>query len=240
MTEIPTIAPLKNVMLFNQMVDTVMNRPDHLPGMGIFFGPSGFGKTFSAQYAAHLHRAFYLEVGAFWSVTSFCDALLTQTGLGMSGTIAAKISVIIERLATENRPLIIDEFDHMVTNKKVDLVRDIHDKTGIAIIMIGEENLPSKLKRWERFHNRILQWVGAEASTLGDTVALSKIYCPDLKIDQDVLEALTKASGNRARRICTNLEQVRQTAKRSGLEHISADSIDFQWFTGAIPAGRRF
>jgi len=240
MTDLTKIAPLNNVMLITEMVDKVVNRPAHLPGMAVLYGPSGFGKTFSAQFAANQYKAFYLEVGAFWTVKRFCDALLQETGPMIRGAIPDKIDAIVERLAMTNRPLIIDEFDHMDTDKKIELVRYLHDQTGAAIILIGEELLPNKLKRWERFHNRISQWVGAQPASINDTRLLAGKYCPELSISEDVLKVLTEASGHRARRICTNLEQVREAAKRLGLTEFGMSDIDFSWFTGASPAGRRF
>ena len=240
MTEIPTIAPLKNVMLFSEMVERTMARPAHLPGMATFHGPSGFGKTFAATYAAHIHRAYYLEVGAFWTVKSFCDALLEETGPLVRGTISEKMKVIIERLHGSRRPLIIDEFDHMVTDKKIDLVREIHDATNIAIILIGEEMLPQKLGRWERVHNRISQWVGAEPATISDAAHLARHYCREIEISEDVIKAIAVASEFRPRRICVNLEQVRQAAIAKGLTAIGMSDLDFKWYTGTAPKGRAF
>jgi DNA transposition AAA+ family ATPase len=240
MTEIATIAPLKNVVAFSELVEDITSRPKHLPGIGVFNGPSGFGKTFSAQYAANTHRAYYVEVGAFWSVGRFCDAILSETGVVVGRTIADKIEVIIERLAMSSRPLIIDEFDHMATDRKVELVRDIHDKSDASILLIGEERLPEKLRKWERFHNRIMRWVPAEPATLGDAAALAKLYCPGIEISQEVLQDIARVSQLRVRRICTNLEQVRQSAKREGLTTFSPENREFNWFTGEAPMARKF
>lgn len=234
-----TIAPLTNVALFTELVSRVMNRPRHLPGMATFHGPSGYGKTFSATYAANKHRAFYLEVGESWTKAKFCRALLTELGVQPKGTIADMVDRIIEALVTTDRPLIIDEFDHVVRRRYHETVREIHDKTGAPIVLIGEELLPGELVPFERFHNRMLDWVPAQPAGLDDATALARLYCPEVEIAEDLLARLLERSDGRVRRIATNLERVRELAAAEALETIDlAVWGDRPLFSG-IPPRRR-
>lgn len=234
-----TIAPLQNVALFTDLVQRVVNRPRHLPGLAIFHGFSGYGKTFSATYAANRHRAYYLEVGESWTKRKFCVALLTELGLSPAGTIADMVDQIIEQLVITDRPLIIDEADFIVSRGYHETIREVHDKSGAPIVLIGEEMLPVKLQRFERFHNRVIDWVAAQPADLDDAQALAALYSPDVAIGRDLLELIVTRSDGRVRRICTNIERVRSEARLRG-----ADSIDrAAWgdrplFTGKPPARR--
>ena len=91
-----------------------------------------------------------------------------------------------------NGPLIIDELDHMVKKGAVELIRDIHDGSQAAILLIGEERLPAKLERWERFHGRVLDWVPAQPADLDDCRHLANLYCHNIKIADDLLSAMHK------------------------------------------------
>lgn len=235
-----TIAPLNNVALFNELVERVVNRPRHLPGMASFHGFSGYGKTFSATYAANKYRAYYVEVGESWTKAKFCRALLTELGADTRGTIADMVDRIIEHLVINERPVIIDEFDHVVARRYHETIREIHDKTGAPIILIGEELLPNKLATTsERFHNRMLDWVPAQPADADDARALARLYCPGLEIADDLLELITRRSEGRVRRICVNLERVRETAGLEGLERIDlATWGDRPLFSGKPPARR--
>jgi hypothetical protein len=62
-------------------------------------------------------------------------------------------------LAKSGRPLIIDEFDHLMKGDKVELIRDLYEGSQGTFLIIGEEMLARKLEKWERFHGRILNWV---------------------------------------------------------------------------------
>ncbi|MBL4906952.1 MAG: ATP-binding protein [Sneathiella sp.] len=239
---IETIAPLLNVANFLELVERVINSPNHLPSMAVFYGYSGFGKTFSAKYAARMHRALFLEVGYSWTISKFCNALLSELGCELKGTISGKIDRIIDALKmAPNRPLIIDEFDHFMTKNGVEIVREIHDKTDTPIILIGEELLPQSLKQFERFHNRIIAWEPALQTTMEDAKELAKIHCPDILIDENLLHDAFKASGGRVRRICTNLALIQEEADNAGIVKIGQSEWGSKpFFVGQPPVRRRF
>ncbi|MCG9087420.1 AAA family ATPase, partial [Laribacter hongkongensis] len=86
------------------------------------------------------------------------------------GTIPALLDQICEQLAASQRPLIIDEFDFALrSDSMVELVRDIYEGSQGTILLIGEEQLPQRLKRWERFHSRVMAWIPALPVSLEDT-----------------------------------------------------------------------
>lgn len=236
-----TIAPLKNVGLFSALVDRVVHRTQGLPGMAVFHGWSGFGKTFSATYAANKHGAFYVEVGDSWTRKKLCQAILQEMGMDTRGTISDLVDRIIEGLVGENRPLIIDEFDHVLAKNYFETVREIHDKSGAAIVLIGEERLPAKIKALpsDRFHNRMLDWVAAQPTDLEDCRHLARLYCPDGVIEDDLLKRVHESSQGRVRRVCVNLDRIREAMVTESLETINLA----QWnnrplFTGDIPTRR--
>ncbi|MBC7168711.1 ATP-binding protein [Phenylobacterium sp.] len=233
------IAPLTNVSLFAELVERVMDRHRSLPAIGAFYGPSGFGKTFAATYGAHKRRAYYVEVGESWTKAKFCKALLTELGVPPRGTIGDMVEVIIRHLMETARPLIIDEADHIVKRGYVETLREIHDKSGAPILLIGEELLPHKLQVWERFHNRVLDWVPAQPCDLRDVGLLARVYAPGVAIAEDLAMLLLTKSEARARRVAVNLDRVREFAMLEGRDAVDAAAWgDRALFTGAAPARR--
>jgi len=227
------------VGLFMELVDRVMRRPPHLPGMATFHGFSGYGKTFSATLAANTYRALYVEVGSTWTKKRFLEALLTELGQPARGTIADMADQVISGLAQENRPVIIDEFDHVASRGFVDLVREIHDKSCAAVILIGEELLPSKLVKWERFHNRMLDWMPAQPADLEDVRHLARLYAPGIEMAEDLLARITEAAQGRVRRACVSIERVREMAATAGLDAVDLGAWgDRPLFLGQPPARR--
>jgi DNA transposition AAA+ family ATPase len=236
-----TIAPLRNISLFAEMMARLVNTPDHLTPLGVFYGWSGYGKTKSATYGANKYRALYLEVGASWTLKSFCQAALRELGVKASGTIPAMVEQIIETMATETRPMIIDEFDHVCGwgEKSVNVVREILDKSGAPIVLIGEEMLPTRLKRWERFDNRVRSWVAAQPADGNDAVHLARLYSRDVTIAPTLLADMAEQAGGVVRRICHGIETVREFAAVNGLSEVSMADWGNQPYWQSRPAVRR-
>ena len=160
-------------------------------------------------------------------------------GIEPAKTLYEMTDQISEQLAKSNRPLIVDEIDHIIEKKAIETIRDIYEGSAAAILLIGEERVPTKLKQWERFHGRILDWVQAQPPSFADARQLRKLYCLDVDIKDDLLKHIHKESKSSVRRIAVNLARVEDDAKANGMK-----SIDMkQWgdkplFTGDAPARR--
>ena len=235
------IIALKNIEVLVNAVHYVINSPAHLPKMVTFSGPSGFGKSFASAYTMNKYDCSYVEIGASWGLSHLLDNILKELGgITKEKTIAKKMEVVIENLITANKPLILDEFDHMIKPRSLEIIRELHDQAGIPIILIGEELLPKKLEETERFHNRVLKWVKAEPVSLEDARHLTKLYVPKLKICDDLLAKLVKLSQGRVRRVCVNLEQIKNEAILNNWTEIDLKTWGSkQLFTGNAPTPRR-
>lgn len=241
MTEIltNTVAPLQNVQLCVQALQRAIDRPNHLPGMVTFYGPSGFGKSTAAAYVANRFKAYYIEAKSTWTRKALLKAVLVEMGIAPSPTIYEMTEQVSEQLALSGRPLIVDEMDHVVERNAVETIRDIYEGSSAPILLIGEERLPTKLREWERFHGRMLDWVPAEPADYEDALHLSQLYCNDIEIDPGMLEMLVERAEGSVRRICINLERVRTEARKDG-----TDIANVTWwgkrqlFTGNAPARR--
>jgi len=105
--------------------------------------------------------------------------------------------------------------------------------------MIGEEHLEANLRKWERFHNRVLEWVPAQPTNMDDIRHLARLYSSDVTIAEDLLAYVLKANKGITRRICVNIDKFRRTAIKEG-----RDSMDLKgWgkreiYTGEAPARR--
>jgi len=234
-----TIAPLANVSLLATSLEKALRRPVHLPGMVVMYGPSGIGKSFSAAYAANRYQAYYVECKSSWTRKALLAAILNSMGIVPAKTLPEMTDQAAEQLALSGKPLIIDEMDHIVEKKAVEVIRDLYEGSQGTILMIGEEGLPSKLKQWERFHNRILDWVPAQLADIDDCRLLARLYSPDVLIADDLLIEVTKSAKGCVRRICVNLEQIRRVASDVGVAELSRkDWGDRALYTGEAPKRR--
>lgn len=233
-----TIAPLRNVSLFSELVERVVNRSTGLPGMATFHGFSGYGKSFAAIYAANKHRAYHVQVKSVWTRKKLCTSILQEMGIDPAKAIPDMVDQIGEQLSLSGRPLIIDEADFLVAKKMIEVVRDIYESSQAAIILIGEEGLPNKLKLSERVHGRMLDWVAAQPASVTDVKQLSRLYCKNIELGDDLINQLHKVSSGSVRRICVNLDRIREQAQNEAKEFLSLEDFSGELFTGNPPARR--
>lgn len=236
---IPGKAPLANVGLTLAALGGAMNRPSHLPGIVVLYGPSGLGKSTAASLATTQFSAYYVQVKSSWTRKAVYQSILKDMGIVAAKTIYEMEEQVGAQLAASRRPLIIDEADHLVAKGCIEIVRDIYEGSNAAILLIGEENLPNGLERWERIHNRVLEWVPAQFADIDDARALRDLYCNKVSIADDLLEFIHLASKGVVRRICVNLERVQQYALTLGKKEIGmADWGDRALYTGDAPKRR--
>ena len=233
-------AQLTNMALAYQTMADCESASENMPRLGVFYGPSGFGKSVGAAFTAARFDAGYVEAKSIWTQRSLLTALAEALGIVRIEKTGPRIlEQLIEHLNAHPRPIIIDEMDYLVKKQMVDIIRDIHDATAIAILMIGEESLPAKLKEWERFDNRILTLTAAQPASPDDALKLRTHYCRRVNVADDLALQIADSCRGVVRRIVTNLERAQKLAIEDGTME-----IDLAWWgerrieNGALPARR--
>lgn len=235
-------APLKNIRTLDEIVERLMNRDLHLPGIASYTGPSGWGKSTAAAFVSARYQATYVEIRSTWTKKALLEALLKAMGITPAGTVSNMLDQVSEELGVSQRPLILDEFDYAVAKEGlVDLVRDIYEQSMAPIVIIGEEKLPMKLKRWERFDGRIMDWAQALPADIEDARVLNRHYTPGVTVEDDLLSVLVSMAGGSVRRIVTNLDRIANVARMEGTKSIGLSQWkDRPLHTGQAPKVRGF
>jgi hypothetical protein len=209
--------------------------------MGVFYGFSGYGKTVAAGFAAARTGAIYIQAQRIWTQKTVLETLAEELGIArLARSGPAIFKQVVEQLARAPVDIIIDEMDYLADKGLVEVIRDIHDATRVAILMIGEEALPSKLKRWERFDNRILLATAAQPASVEDALLLRDHYCHRITIADDLAELFRQSCRGVTRRIVNNLQAAQRYAAVEGVS-----SIDAAWWgnrpiaTGEVTPRRR-
>lgn len=219
-------APLTNMGLALQTLMDCRDSTDNAPRMGLFYGPSGYGKTIAAAFATARTNAIYIHAQSIWTQRTILESITEEMGLPiMERTGPRMLKQIVAQLNHQPQPLIIDEMDHLVHKKFVEIIRDIHDATAIGILMIGEEALPTKLKEWDRFDNRILIATAAQPASADDALMLRDHYCNRIRVEDDLAERFRDGCKGVTRRIVVNLQRAQRIAAEEGLSSINLE----QW-----------
>jgi DNA transposition AAA+ family ATPase len=220
------VAKVTNVGVALQAMRQVQAAPSQMPHIAVLSGAPGLGKTQAAAYMAHPMgvNAVFVQLRPFETMKSLAKLLLAELDVRVKSheSVPEMFEQICERLSVMQRPLLIDEVDHIAETKSVDFIRAIHDKCATPIFLIGEEKLQQKLlSRHERFHDRVLVWAHAVPCDVDDTASLAKHYVPALAWEPNALQALVSKTQGVARRITTELERIKEECKHAGTTSVT-------------------
>lgn len=239
-SQVNRVANISNLDLVAVAAEKLASRVNGLPGIGVMYGEPGRGKTIACSALANQTRGYYVQVFSAWNRKSLLEKILFEMGIKPVGTIPALLDQVCEQLAASGRPLILDEFDHCLRKDgMVELVRDIYEGSQGTLLLVGEEMLPVKMKKWERLHSRVLAWIPALPASMADAKKLCPIYCPDVVVADDLLGRVVELAHGSIRRVCVNLTRIHEEAMLMGeLEMTLAKWGERDLYTGDAPKRR--
>lgn len=227
------IAALANIAVAERAFARLKHRGAHEPGLGVMHGPSGWGKSVAAAMlmGRHAGECYYVQADDFWTkktmLVAICRAIgiVWQNAARKGGTPKPKsifemAEAIKLQLESSRRILIIDEFDYIVDKNLVESIRSLYEGSKAGILIIGEQMLPAKLREWERFDGRILDWFPAEAVSVSDARELARLRCPGIVVESDLLAHLIDLSNGSVRRVSNNLSTIRDASLSNGWDRV--------------------
>lgn len=236
------IIPVKNIARLREAGDALIQRMPGLPGMGLIWGPTGYGKTTGTTWMVNQCHGVYVRALALWSPQQMLAAIARELDIDTKGmTNGAVVEQIIRRLAETGRPLFIDEADYVVEKRSLtNTLRDIHDLSAAPIVLVGMHGIEKRIRGNEQFTGRIAQWVEFAGLDLEDATLMAR-QLPDVAIDDDLIAALharasARNGGAEIRRLVIGLSQIEGYAKSTGRDRIGlADWPDDRDFFIGLP-----
>lgn len=235
-----TLAVTKNVAALQMAFEALSGRDAGVPGMGLVHGYTGAGKTTAITWLLNRSGGVYARAAATWTPSAMLGRIMQELGadpLARGG--AAMVEHITRELSRTQRPLFVDEADYLLGNlKMLETLRDIHDLSGMPVVLIGMEGIERRLVHRQQLARRISQWVEFMPSDLEDARILADTVC-EVEIEQDLLESLhTEAKGSVGLMV-VGLSRIEALAKGNGWKQVSADRWgDRKLFIGNAPKGR--
>lgn len=129
--------------------------------LGIVVGKSGYGKTYTLKNYAKLPKVIHIECNETMNCKDIVRRIEMAIGMPKgNGSIDERMGRICSFFSTNKGYLLImDEADKLLskyTIKKIELIRNISDGSGVGVVLAGEPTLEASLKAYdERFANRM-------------------------------------------------------------------------------------
>uniref|UniRef100_UPI0026F2AC70 AAA family ATPase n=1 Tax=Thiohalomonas denitrificans TaxID=415747 RepID=UPI0026F2AC70 len=182
------ILPVKNVSRLKAAGDALVQREPGMPGMGLIWGPTGYGKTTAATWFINQVHGVYVRAISLWSPKSMLAALARELDLDPKGMNNGEtLEAIVQRLAETGRPIFIDEADYVVEKATLtNALRDIHDLSTAPVILIGMHGIEKRIRKNPQFTGRVSQWVAFEGLDIDDARLLANGLC-EVQVADDLL-----------------------------------------------------
>lgn len=229
------LAVVKNIERLQDAFGSLESRHLELPGMALIYGYTGAGKTFAITHMMARVRGVFVRSWATWTPNTMMAAITRELGGEPTRNIAPMIDFVVRQLVTQNRPLFVDEVNYIdASSQMMHLLRDLHDTTGVPVVMISEENTPRKINRYPQIASRIYESVAFSPLDMEDIGVLAETLC-EVQVSDDLLAKLHRDTDGNMRMATDGLAKIERTARASGISLMSAE----QWGARKFVFGQR-
>ncbi|ECZ2622517.1 AAA family ATPase [Salmonella enterica] len=171
----------------------------------VLYGAAGLGKTITLkEYARRDDAVIFIEADPGYTARTLLEELCGRLRLSKNGNIHTLIDLCVEKLKGTGRLLIIDEAE-LLPYRALEVIRRLHDKAGIGVVMAGMPRLITNLKgrrgEFAQLYSRVALALDlGNALTRQDFDQIAVDLMPEAE-DQKIRNALYNQSKGNARRL---------------------------------------
>lgn len=218
-----TFIRTKNVVNFVSLMNELQNLPPNIPKMALVYGDYGLGKSETIKWWTFKNDCVYVRavqnMSPRWLLSEIAEELNEEPFWHSKET----FEIIENHLFQNPKTIIIDEVDYLIEKKTIELLRDLHDRTGCPLVLVGMDQVDKKLSRFPHLTDRIYKKFRFENY---DTYDIKKILSElsEIPITNDGLEYLATRT-NQFRQIVKLVNRVEKLAKTNQLEELNEENL---------------
>lgn len=188
--------------------------------MGLVYGEPGLGKTQAIKWWAFKNDAILIRCNQMMSARWLLKEILDYMSEIKPYSISDSFDEVIRNLILTPRVLIVDEVDYLTMdkNKSIEILRDIHDKTNVPVVLVGMTNAHSRLKKFSHLYDRLSEIVKFERFSKSDIKTIVK-ELSEIEFTDCAIKYIY-SNLNRFRQIVKVINKAETIAKANGLSSI--------------------
>lgn len=137
-------------------MDNLQKAPSNVSKMALVYGAFGLGKSQTIMWWVTNNDAIYVRCNHNISPRWLLSEIVKELDEVPCYTSQRLFEQIEEKLKYNPRILVVDEIDYLFSNKHtIETLRDIHDKLGIPVLLVGMELADKKLQKYGHINDRI-------------------------------------------------------------------------------------
>ena len=144
--------------------------------VGVIVGDAGVGKTFALRRYAEMNPdVIFIEVDFGYSALWLFKEICREVGIEHRGQLSEMAAGIIKRLRGSGRLIVVDEAEYL-PHKALELLRRVHDKAGVGMLLVGMPRLIHNLRgnrgQYAQLYSRVGVYTRVEKLSPVDTKAI--------------------------------------------------------------------
>ena len=214
----------RNVKNFIGLMNNLIDKSNEVPKMGLIYGDPGLGKTQTAVWWATNNDAVYVRAQNKMTCRWLLEKIVYELGESPSRKMAALIEQCITHLRLKPQVIIIDEVDYLINRHRiVETLRDLHDLTGVPIVLIGMQEAKTKLGKYRHLYDRISEIIEFKPFSKDDLDVIVE-ELSEIKITDEAKEIFFEKT-NRFRQVIKGISLLENLAKTNGLHKIDVKQV---------------
>lgn len=209
----------RNVKKFISLMDNLQKAPSNVSKMALVYGAFGLGKSQTIMWWVTNNDAIYVRCNHNISPRWLLSEIVKELDEVPCYTSQRLFEQIEEKLKYNPKILVVDEIDYLFSNKHtIETLRDIHDKLGIPVLLVGMELADKKLQKYGHINDRIFAKLKFEKLSKEDFKEIIETLS-EVKFSDNAIRYITNRNlqFRQIVKIITKAEQLANTNKLSGI-----------------------
>lgn len=207
----------RNVKKFISLMDNLQKAPSNVSKMALVYGAFGLGKSQTIMWWVTNNDAIYVRCNHNISPRWLLSEIVKELDEVPCYTSQRLFEQIEEKLKYNPKILVVDEIDYLFSNKHtIETLRDIHDKLGIPILLVGMELADKKLQKYGHINDRIFAKLKFEKLSKEDFKEIIETLS-EVKFSDNAIKYITNRNlqFRQIVKVITKSEQLANTNKLS-------------------------
>lgn len=218
-----TFIKTKNVKRFITLMDELQKLPFNIPKLALVYGEHGLGKSQTIQWWADKNDSVYVRATQGMTSRWLLSEVAEELGEDPFWHTQETFGLIENHLRQNPKTIIVDEIDYLIEKNTVETLRDLHDRTGCQIVLVGMGCADKKLARYPHLTDRIYKTLKFEQFNQDDiSEILSQLT--DLSFTEDAINYLATRT-NQFRKLVQHIDQIEKLANTNQLEVIDEQLV---------------
>ena len=233
-----------NFRLLKEAEKIVARRGAREASLVLIQGKYGIGKSELTERWASENGHVFIRSQKVWTSRALLEEVAERLGLSVRGGAKDVQNRITQHLAQTMQALIFDEADYLADMKsaaKLETIRDISDVTGTMVFLVGMENFPAIVQRYDHIASRVARIVQLHPLSLADVQLTCKAKA-EVALTPALVEQIHRDSKGRMRHILNAIANIEVWAEANSWTEVDVSHVKGKPlcadFTGHLAANK--